>query len=269
MSQCNCGPAKAVVSYGSIFEVQDPISMDWLAICGAVDYNGPQTSRGEIETTNLCSEAKEYTPDLKDNGSFTSTVQTMMGNPGQRLLYDNMDSTENLNFRLTLPDDGYGNGPVPISFKAWVQSFPISGSQGQVITSALSLRITGAIKIDYPNDTGKRIIFSNFLLNESSENDGSVAGVVSVTLKDDTFAGTNGAALAGVTFDSVPAGLTANAQKISDSTAIINFSGAAESHAPGDTARVGVSFGDAAFTTGPASEISGSTERAITINFVE
>ena len=151
MADCLC-EGSAVLSYGSTLEVHDPDTAEWLCIGGLTDFNGPQTSRGEIETTTLCSSAKEFALDLKDNGTFTSTMQVRFGDPAQQILLENMDSPDTLEFRLTLPDDGYGNGQVVCMFKGRVQSFPVQGSMGQVITASLSIRITGDVAFTFPNN---------------------------------------------------------------------------------------------------------------------
>ncbi|MCL1940030.1 MAG: hypothetical protein FWG04_05155 [Desulfovibrionaceae bacterium] len=140
----------AVLSYGAKLRVKDPESGTLLDVGGLTDFNGPQTSRNEIETTTLGSTAKEYALDLKDMGTFTSTMQTRYGDSAQRILLANMDSTDALEFELVLPDDGYDNGPVTLSFKGRVQSFPVQGSMGQVITTSLSIRITGDVTFDFP-----------------------------------------------------------------------------------------------------------------------
>lgn len=264
----NCDGA-AVLSYGSLLQVQDPGTGDYIDVGGLTDFNGPQTSRGEIETTTLCDTAKKYALDLKDLGSFTSTMQTRYGDPAQQILLANMDSTQTLAFKLILPDDGYGGGVVTIMFDGRVQSFPVQGSMGQVITTSLSIRITGDVTYDLPTVQGANVHYSTFTLNESAANDGAVAGVISAVLTGDTFAGADGDAITAVSFSGVPAGLTPHAQKINSTTAVINFSGNATNHAEQDTTEVTFSFGDAAFTTGPASAISGATGRTITINFVE
>jgi len=74
------------------------------------------------------------------------------GDPAQQILLENMDSTDTLNFKLILPDDGYGNGEVTLTFKGRVQSFPVQGSMGAVITTSLSIRITGDVTFDFPNN---------------------------------------------------------------------------------------------------------------------
>jgi len=140
----------AVLSYGAKLRVKDPASGTQLDVGGLTDFNGPQISRSEIDATTLASTAKEYVLDLKDLGTFTSTMQTRYGDPAQQILLANMDSTEALEFELELPDDGYGNGLVTISFNGRVQSFPVQGSMGQVITTSLSIRITGDVAFTFP-----------------------------------------------------------------------------------------------------------------------
>lgn len=259
----------AVVSYGSYLQIQDPSTQDWLHLAGLTGFSGPQISRGEIDATKLCSAAKEYVLDLKDNGTFTADVQTLLGTRSQQLVVAGLDSPDAYKFRLVLPDDGLGNGPVTLTFDARVSGFPITGAMGAIITSSISLRITGDVDFDYPASLGKHISYSGFVLNESEANDGAVSGVVSAVVIGDAFSGTDGDPLAGVTFSGVPDGLTANAQKVNGSTVIINFSGAATTHDAGSAAEVNVSFGDAAFVTGPASEIAGSANRTITVNFID
>lgn len=259
----------AVLSYGTKLLVTDPATGTKILVGGLTDFNGPQASRGEIETTTLCSTAKEYALDLKDNGTFSSTVQTRLGDPGQQILLANMDSTDFLPFDLILPDDGFGNGQVPIYFNGRVQSFPIQGSMGQVISTALSIRITGDVDFDYASAKGKHIAYSAFVLNESADNDGAVSGVIALVLVGDTFAGADGDPITAVTFTGMPAGLTGHVQKINATTAVINFSGNATAHAEADKAQITLSFLDAAFATGPASAVSGAMNRQITINFIE
>jgi len=267
MADCKCDGA-AVLSYGSTLEVQNPATDEWLCVGGLTDFNGPQTSRGEIDTTTLCSSAKEYALDLKDLGTFTSTMQTRYGDPAQQVLLANMDSPDTLNFRLTLPDDGFGNGQVVLSFKGRVQSFPVQGSMGQVISTSLSIRITGDVDFDFPASLGTHLAYSTFVLNEAADNDGAVSGVISVVLSGDTFAGADGDEITAATFTGTPAGLAPHVQKINATTAVINFSGNATNHAREDKAQIALSFLDGAFATGPASVINGATNRQITINFV-
>ena len=144
----------AVLSYGAKLRVKDPANGTKIDVGGLTDFNGPQTSRGEVDATTLGSSAKEYLLDLKDHGTFTSTMHTRYGDPAQKILLENMDGDEALEFELLLPDDGYGNGAVSMAFKGRVQSFPVQGSMGQVITTSLSIRITGDVDFVFPQQGG-------------------------------------------------------------------------------------------------------------------
>ncbi|MDL2280151.1 hypothetical protein LJC15_05800 [Desulfovibrio sp. OttesenSCG-928-G11] len=269
MADCTACTGTAVLGYGSTVEAQDPSTMDWVLICGITNFNGPSSSRGEIDVTTLCSPSKEYVLDLKDFGTIDMSGLLLDGNRGQMLLDDLFNTAEKTKFRLTLVDDGYGNGAVVRTFDARVQSQPVTVAQGAANQVSFTLRITGDVITERPTSIGPNLAYSTFVLNEAAGNDGAVSGVISVVLSGDTFAGTDGDEITAVTFTGIPAGLTGHVQKINTATAVINFSGNATNHAEVDKAQIGLSFEDAAFTTGPASIINGSTNRQITINFVE
>jgi len=260
---------QAVVSYGAHLEVRNPDTQEWLGIMGLSGFAGPNVTRGEIETTRLDSKAKEYVVDLKDNGTFTATLQTLLGAPSQRILAQNLDSPDALDFRLYLPDDGFGGGEVTCGFQARVTGFPITGAQSQVLTTELSLRITGDLEWTFPDSSAPRLTWSAHFLNEHSDNDGAVAGVISVVVHGDTFAGDDGDALDGVFFAGVPAGLTGEAVKVDSNTAYIGFSGLATTHDAGESVGATVSIGNQAFTGGNAAAIANTKNQVIFINFLD
>lgn len=269
MADCAaCGDGTAVLGYGSTVEALDPRSNVWATICGITNFSGPSASRSEIDVTTLGSTSKEYVLDLKDYGTLELSGLLLDGNQGQQLLDYLFNTAEATTFRLKLADDGYGNGAVIRTFKARVQSQPITIAQGAANQVSFTLRITGDVVTERPASAGKNLSYSTFVLNEAVANDGAVSGVISVVLAGDTFAGTDGSPITAVSFTGTPAGLTGHVQKVNSSTAVINFSGNASSHAKKDGGQVSLNFLDAAFTTGPASAINGATNRQITINFI-
>lgn len=270
MADCAiCQDASAVKSAGTILEVKDPTTNAWKVICGITDFSGPTSSRGEIDTTTLCSTAKEYDLDIPDYGTLTLNGQSIPGSESHRLLDDLFRTAEKTDFRITLVDDGMGNGAVVMAFAARVSAKPLTAAQGDVLKVSVTLRLSGDITTTLPTG-GKRLTFTSLSLSESEANSGAVSGVVSCVLTGDTFAGDAGDPISSpaVTFTGVPSGLTANCLKINDTTAIISFSGSAATHTAGTSAAVGFAFGNTAFTTGPASDISGATGLQITINFI-
>lgn len=259
---------RAVLSYGSYLEVMDPATHKMVGIAGLSGFEGPQVTRGEIDVTRLDSKAKEYVLDLKDNGTITATLQTLLGSRSQQILVENLDSTESLSFLLHLPDDGMGRGEVTCGFDGRVSGFPISGASGQVLTTSLSVRITGDLRWTYPDDAKPHLMWSTHILNEDYLNDGAIAGVVSVTLhKAGTFAGTVGGVVPGVTFTSVPAGLTGKATKVNNTTVYLSFEGKATAHDEDDAAMLTVSFGDTAFSGGASDGVANCKDQVVSINF--
>ncbi|MBA4304736.1 MAG: hypothetical protein C0424_10970, partial [Sphingobacteriaceae bacterium] len=113
------------------------------------------------------------------------------------------------------------------------------------------------------------LTFSTVTFNESSANNGSIGNTATLTLSNNkTFAGTNGAALTGVTFTNVPAGLTASLVRTGTTTATLSFTGAATlNNNADDVNNVGVSLGDAAFTGGNAAGVTGSSRQDLILNF--
>jgi formylmethanofuran dehydrogenase subunit D len=132
-------------------------------------------------------------------------------------------------------------------------------------TDALS---SGAITI-----TGiatRSVSYSTTTFNEAGANDGSITMTSTVTLTGDTFAGTNGVALTGVTAGNVPNGLTLTVTKASSTTATVSLSGNATAHANvNDIANLTVTFGDAAFTGGNAAGVTGATNSGLRANFAD
>ena len=264
-NMAGCESCTKIRSYGTLIQLQSPDTGEYLNIGGISGFNGPNITRSEIDVTDFCSTAKEYILDLKDNGTFSADMFFCPSNPSQRFLIAGLDSDEAYGFRVVLPDDGTGN--TSFDFMGLVQGFPITGAMGAAITANLSLRITGDITWAWPE--GVRLGYSTFVLNEESDNDGTVSQSIVVTLNGDTFAGAVGGEIPGVTFSGTPDGLTAMCTKTGGSTAEIAFMGNATSHTSGDTGTVIVSFGDASFSKMKASAVTGAKSKQLTINFID
>ena len=112
------------------------------------------------------------------------------------------------------------------------------------------------------------LVYSNTTFNEAASDGGVIAGTSIITLNNGNFSGTDGQALAGVTFLNKPAGLDVTVVRLGDNRAELRFSGAASAHAnANDIANFGVSFGNAAFATGNAGAVTGATRSDLVINF--
>jgi hypothetical protein len=110
------------------------------------------------------------------------------------------------------------------------------------------------------------LTYSATTFDEAAANDGSISSTITITLSGDTFTGSNGAALGAVT--NVPAGLTASLVRTSTTTATLSFTGNATTHTNDrDISNLTVTFGNADFTGGSASAVTGATRNDLVINF--
>lgn len=253
---------------GALF-AEDPILKEWLHVAGTTNINGPQTSVGEIDVTNMCSKAKEYIADLVDYGNLSATAQVLFGSPGQWLLSQSLNNNppDTFNLKVRLADDGLGNGEVWGYGRGYCNSFPVQQGTGAVATVEIGFRLTGPWTWERPTDIGTKLRYGTTNFAESGANDGRVVQTATIRLLGDTFAGTNGSAMTDVTFTGVPTGMTAVVTKVSDTAAVLSFSGKATTHNEGLTDTVTVSFEDDAFTTGPAANILNSSQ-IVTITWI-
>jgi uncharacterized repeat protein (TIGR02543 family) len=103
---------------------------------------------------------------------------------------------------------------------------------------------------------------------EADSNDGSIETTATITLIGDTFTGTVNEAMSGVQFSNVPTGLTPVLMKTGDTTATLSFSGTAELHGSiNNVDNVTLIFGNAAFSGGNASVISGASTNYLAISY--
>lgn len=117
-------------------------------------------------------------------------------------------------------------------------------------------------------DAEARISYSNGFLLESNANTGQISGSIQIRIEGDTFAGVVGSSKG--TVANVPAGLTANLVKTSDTTLSLNFSGRATSHGfANSTASISVTFSNSDFATLAANEIEGAVRQNLGIGFID
>jgi hypothetical protein len=144
--------------------------------------------------------------------------------------------------------------------------------QNSAFTSTPAANIANATG---PASSGRGINFRDITLaydvdtfTESSALDGSVSTVITATLTGDVF--TAGTFNAGdeYTVANVPSGLTLTVTRTSSTTATIALTGTASAHTnSADIANLGIVFANAAFTTAPAANITGSTKSNFVVDF--
>ena len=148
-----------------------------------------------------------------------------------------------------------------------VSNLTITFSDG-AFTNEDASTVTGSSKADIGIDfRDASIITWAGTLTEAAANDGSVTGSITATLTGNTFTSTVVSA-PHVSVTNVPAGLTASLVRTSATVVTLTLTGTANAHAnANDVSNLTVTFSDGAFTTGPASAVSGSTRNDLTVNF--
>jgi hypothetical protein len=111
----------------------------FVRIKGMKTFSGFDGQASDIDTTDMDSDAKESSPGLMDNGTFSFDVNRNLTDPGQAALLAMQKSQATRRFILQYPD---GTGDT---FKSYVQTFPISGGVDAVMTSSIKMKITGAV----------------------------------------------------------------------------------------------------------------------------
>ena len=120
---------------------------------------------------------------------------------------------------------------------------------------------------------GPSLKFSQLLMTENTDDNGIFNDIITIRhnkLKGQGFAGTAGTDLVAngaVKVDRVPAGITAIAQIINDSTVDFVFDGSATNHSV-DTSII-ITFTDAAFTNGGKSDSTANSSATIKLNFIK
>ena len=119
-------------------------SLAWQAICGTSISGLGSGAATEIDTTTLCSAAKEFVMGIKDEGTMTFAVNYDPADVGQKRLQYLRDNQEVGAFRMTLTDVGSETW----TWSGYVTSAPLGDvTPDTVYTMVYSIRITGAITV--------------------------------------------------------------------------------------------------------------------------
>jgi predicted secreted protein len=111
---------------------------------GLQNFDGPTSSRGEIDITDLSSTSKEYLLSLVDNGTMSFSCKLIPTSSVHQAIIDtDLGADTPGNWKLTLSD-----GTI-MAFAASVKEFPISGGTEDVVKGNLTLRLSGDITWSY------------------------------------------------------------------------------------------------------------------------
>ena len=108
-------------------------------LCEVKTFTGFDGQASEIDVTTICSDAKEVRLGLQDFGAFSFEMNYVPDDQGQIAMQTAKAAGTAIAFKFTLPGT-YGEW----AFDAYVKAFPIAGGVDGVLTSSVSLRISGA-----------------------------------------------------------------------------------------------------------------------------
>lgn len=141
-------------------------------------------------------------------------------------------------------------------------------SKNDTMEDKLTALAASTLQQPSPTSPQASISYSKSYVLEYEQNTGSIVDSLTMTLTGDTFKGAFGAKLGTVT--GVPAGLTAQLVKVSDTTARLTFSGVATNHTEAATVKnLKVAFSDADFSTVKAATVENAVRDNLVIGFID
>ncbi len=113
----------------------------WTPIGEVKSFNGPSGSATVIDATHLGSVAKDKLMGLADEGQITLEVNYLhTADAGQSAVRTARTNRTLSQFQITLSD-----GTSTIAFSAYVLGFTVSGGVDALMTSTITLEISGAV----------------------------------------------------------------------------------------------------------------------------
>lgn len=163
---------------------------------------------------------------------------------------------------------GTGSDAWYASASASVTESLSSVSKNDTMEDKLTALAASTMQQPSPTSPQASISYSKSYVLEYEQNTGTIVDSLTMTLTGDTFKGAFGAKLGTVT--GVPAGLTAQLVKVSDTTARLTFSGVATTHTEAATVKnLKVAFSDADFSTVKAATVENAVRDNLVIGFID
>ena len=108
-------------------------------INGVQSYTAPDGAAGELDVTDLDSQAMEYIPGLRDEGKFGYECKILNTDPGQIAVRAARVSGTVRSIKMVLPDG------VTVTFNVVVKSVPFTGATNTVLKGSVDTKITGPV----------------------------------------------------------------------------------------------------------------------------
>ncbi len=165
-------------------------------------------------------------------------------------------ATDNCTFTVA------NNAPATFPLGATTVTWTITDGSGNTATATQVVSVSFAGTLNYSTST----------FTESTPTSGQMGNSITITAPCPIFAGANGddfVANGWVSVTNIPTGLTAEIIKIDDQTLVFSLLGNANPHTPNENVTdLTVVFQNAAFTSGSAATIVGSTRNDLQVSFL-
>lgn len=106
---------------------------------------GPDSSKDEVEVTDMDSTAKEFFGDLKNPGSLNVTMNRNIGNVGQTAMRTDSAAQVRRNIKIERLDPSDLSVVETADFKGEVMDWSEDSSQGAPYTATVRIKITGDV----------------------------------------------------------------------------------------------------------------------------
>jgi uncharacterized repeat protein (TIGR02543 family) len=142
------------------------------------------------------------------------------------------------------------------------------GGKAAVVDNAVMPRLA----VDFADASTKSLSYGTAIFSEAAANNGTISTSATVTLRGDTFTGTNNDEFVSgkVTASNVPSGLAASVKRASANTVTVTLTGTASSHAGTNSINnLKLQFADGAFTGGSASSVTNYAKSDLLVIFTD
>lgn len=113
----------------------------WVAYADVADISAPEITRSSSENGYISDTAgyKEFEPGMKDPGEMEVTLKWLPGDANQALLRNDLDTNDNLHYRIDYPDGSKH------TFMGHITSWGINLSKEETIMRKVKFKVSGPI----------------------------------------------------------------------------------------------------------------------------
>lgn len=139
--------SNAAIGYDTTFAIEDaPGSGVFVALAEVFEVTPPEVSVDQVDVTHFKSpgRAKEYIPQLKDNGSASATMNYVPDSATDQRIRALLGSGDVVAMKITFPNN------ATATFSASVESYSQTVPVEDRMTATASFKVTGTVVVDTP-----------------------------------------------------------------------------------------------------------------------